>query len=90
MAQQTEARLKMYKANILVDFVKKVFVDLHLEYPGNLEEVKETQAAQSLDQRQLEAFFKEDGNNPKKLAPMYYEVLQNISKVRLKISLNFQ
>lgn len=90
MAQQTEARLKMYKANILVDFVKKVFVDLHLEYPGNLEEVKDTQAAQSLDQRQLEAFFKEDGKNSKKLAPMYYEVLQNISKVRLKISLNFQ
>ena len=83
----------MYKATILVDFVKKAFADLHLEYPGELEDVKDTkttryaQAAQSLNQRQLEAFFKEDGE---KLAPEYYEVLQNITKVRLKISLNFR
>ena len=83
----------MYKANILVDFVKKVFVDLHLEYPGKLEEVKDTkktryaQAAQSLNKRQLEAFFKEDG---KRLAEHYYKVLQKVPDVRLKSSLSFQ
>lgn len=31
--KQNEARLKMFKANILVDFMRKVFVDLHLDYP---------------------------------------------------------
>lgn len=92
VTDQNNARMKMFKANILVDLVKKVFADLHLHYPGNLEEVKETkktryaQAARSLNQQQLEAFFKENG---KQLAPQYYKVLQTISQVRLKICLNF-
>ena len=84
----------MFKAKFLVDFVKKVFVDLHLDYPGNLEEVKDTkktrnaQAALSLNQRQLEVFFGVEG---KRLGPQYYRVLQNISQVRLHIFiLNFQ
>ena len=50
MTQQNEARVKMYKANILVDFVKKVFVDLRLEYPGKLDEandIKKTRYAQA-------------------------------------------
>ena len=88
LAVQDIARFKMFKANILVDFVKRVFVDLHLDYPGNLEEMKDTkktknaQAALSLSQRQLEVFFGEEG---KKLGPQYYRVLQNITQVRLHI-----
>ena len=88
MAVQDKARFKMFKANILVAFVKKVFVDLHLDFPGNLEEIKDTkktknaQAALSLSQRQLEIFFGEEG---KKLGPQYYRVLQNITQVCLHI-----
>ena len=93
MEKQDNARFKMFHANILVDFVKKVFGELGLKHPGNLEEAKtETsktryaQAAQSLSQRQLEVFFGEKG---KQLGPQYYKVLQNMSQVRLQISLNF-
>ncbi len=88
MAVQDRARFKMFKANILVDLVKKVYVDLHLDYPGNLEERKDTkktrnaQAALSLNERQLEVFFKDDG---KRFGPQYYKVLQNITQVRLPI-----
>ena len=46
MGLQEKARFKMIKANILVNFVKKVFVDLHLDYPGNLEEIKDTKKNQ--------------------------------------------
>lgn len=42
MKRNDEARFILFKANILVDLVKKVFVDLHLDYPGSLEEVKDT------------------------------------------------
>lgn len=98
IANQNEGRMKMYKANILADFVKKVFVDLHLEYPGKLEEVKDTkktryaQAATSLSKRQLEAFFTEHKTkeDKTKYAEHYYKLLQRITEVRLKISLNFQ
>lgn len=93
MVKQDNARFKMFHANILVDFIKKVFGELGLKSPGNLEDPKtETsktryaQAAQSLSQRQLEVFFKEKG---KQLGPQYYKVLQNMSQVRLQISLNF-
>ena len=88
MALMDKAHFKIFKANILVDFVKRVFVDLHLDYPGNLEEIKDTkktrdtQAALSLNQRQLEVFFGEEG---KKLGPQYYRVLQNITQVHLHI-----
>ena len=88
MELQDKARFKMFKANILVDFVKRVFIDLHLDYPGNLEDIKDTkktrnaQAALSLNQGQLEVFFGEEG---KKLGPQYYRVLQNITQVRLHI-----
>ena len=87
MAVQDKARFKMFQANILVEFVKRVFVDLHLDYPGNLEEkIKDTkktrnaQAALSLSQQQLEVFFGEQG---KKLGPQYHRVLQNMAQVCL-------
>lgn len=93
IVKQDNARFKMFHANILVDFVKKVFTELRLKYPGNLEEAKtETtktryaQAAQSLSQRQLEVFF---GGKGKQLGPQYFKVLQNMSQVRLQISLNY-
>lgn len=63
MKKQNDARVKMYKANILVGFVQKLFVDLQLDYPGQLDGVKVTkktsyeQSARSLNQQQLEVFF---------------------------------
>ena len=60
---QDEARFKMHHANILSEFVEKIFVELWLNYPGNLDEVKDTikiryaQAALSPSQRQLEVIF---------------------------------
>ena len=83
--QQVEARLKLFRANTLVDLVEKVFMDLKLDYPGKLDEVKDTKktktalAALSLNQRQLELFF---GDKGKTLGPQYFKVLQNITKVR--------
>lgn len=79
-----EGRLKLFRANILVDLVKKVFVDLKLDFPGKLDEVKDTKktktalAARSLNQQQLEIFFKDKG---KTFGPQYFKVLQNITQV---------
>lgn len=82
--EHDEARLRSFRANTLVDLVKRVFMDLNLNYPGNLDE-----AALSLDQQQLESFFKDEG---KTLGQQYFKVLQNIAQVRHSInkSLDFQ
>lgn len=42
MRRQDNARFKTFHANTLVDFDKKIFVELGLDYPGNLEEVKDS------------------------------------------------
>lgn len=42
MGKQYNARSKMFYANTLVDFIKKVFLELRLNYPCNMEEVKDT------------------------------------------------
>lgn len=83
--ERDEARLRDCRANTLIDLVKKVFIDLKLNYPGNLDGVEDTKktrlikAALSLNQQQLESFFKENG---KKVGPQYFKVLQNITHVR--------
>lgn len=62
-----EGRLRLFRANTLVDLVKKVFMDLKLDSHEKPDETKDskrtrmTRAAQSIKQPQLESFFKEDG-----------------------------
>lgn len=80
-----EARLRLFRANTLVDLVKKVSIDLKLDPPEKVDEMKDnkkrriTQVAQSIKQQQLEVFFKENG---KKYGPQYFKLLQKMDKVR--------
>ena len=84
-ADQDEARLRLFRANTLVDLVKKLSIDLKLDPPEKPDETKDnkkrriTQVAQSIKQQQLEFFFKEDG---KKYGPLYFKLLQKMDKVR--------
>lgn len=80
-----EARLRLFRANTLVDLVKKVSINLKLDPPEKADETKDnkrrriTQVAQSIKQQQLEVFFKENG---KKYGPQYFKLLQKMDKVR--------
>ncbi len=84
-ASQDEARLRLFRANTLVDLVKKLSIDLKLDPPEKPDETKDskkrriTQVAQSIKQQQLEFFLKEDG---KKYGPLYFKLLQKMDKVR--------
>ncbi len=84
-ASQDEARLRIFRANTLVDLVKKVSIDLKLDPPEKPDETKDnkkrriTQVAQSIKQQQLEFFFQKNG---KKYGPQYFKLLQKMDKVR--------
>ena len=86
VSMHDEARLRLFRANILVDLVKKVSIDLKLDPPDKTDQTKDntkrrriTQVARSIKQQQLEFFFKEDG---KKYGPQYFKLRQKIDQVR--------
>lgn len=74
-----EARLRLFRANTLVDLVKKVSIDLKLDPSEKADETKDNkrrriiQVAQSFKQQQLEVFFKENGKK-------YCHSISNYSK----------
>ena len=43
-----KAPFKLFKVKTLVDLVNKAFVNLHLDYPGNLEGIKDTKKTRNV------------------------------------------
>lgn len=62
-AVQHKSKFKIFQAKKLVNFIKIIFIKLGLNYPSNLEKIKNTkdikysQVSQLLSQQQVKIFF---------------------------------